>query len=112
MRANLVRVASDRWNELDRMPPSELHMPRRFFERVLTVSRLAITALLAPGLVWGLQKSEFALKGATAEYATIAVGLWFVVTMFLITDPLFTAKISAIRDLAQVLPWPGKKPTQ
>lgn len=106
---NLVIVASGRWNELELIVAERVTTRRKIFERVVSLGRVAITALLAPVLFWGLQRTEFALKGPTAEYATIVAVLWFLVTLLGVLDPFFGAKIAAIKDLAQALPWVGRK---
>lgn len=100
----LTQVAADDWDALERVG-AEAEGPGRVLDwrkRVAAWTRTGGTALTPAAVWWALQRSPLASKGPVAEYVAVGVGVWAVVTVLAEIDPLFGAKVGALKDASSV----------
>ena len=106
----LIYAASGDWDSFEQSEPEKLSHPQHWRSQIGTTVRVIISGT-TPIFIWGIvQQTVLAIEGAIAEYVTIGVILWAVITFLTSLDPLYGSKITAIREITQLLPFSsGKK---
>jgi hypothetical protein len=103
----LVCAASGDRDGLSKPDPVQLSAPQ-LRSRVLVVGRVLLAGAL-PGLVlWLLHQTRFAPHGDVAQYASVGVFIWAVVSVLSAFDPDFSTKASTVKEMAKTF-LPGKK---
>jgi hypothetical protein len=104
---SFLQAVDGNWDGLERIDPPKLSQ-RQFYARVGgIVGGVLLSALPLVGL-FVLQKSQFKLEGATADYAKLMTIGWAVVSLLSTFDPTFNAKLSAVKEIASSLTPGGK----
>ncbi len=107
----LVQAAGGDWDSLKRVEPEALTGPQPWRRRALAVGRVLLIAslpLVPLRVALVVLQGTPALWGPVATYGMVVALLWATVTFLAAIDPLFSAKISALKDIAQFLPGSGK----
>jgi hypothetical protein len=93
----LVCAASGDWDGLSKPAPEKLSAPQ-LRSRVLIVGRVLLAGAL-PGLVlWLLYQTRLAPHGDVAQYASVGVFIWAVVSVLSAFDPDFSTKASTVKE--------------
>jgi len=103
--AMLIHAALGQWDHIERM---EAQATRSRLQALLGFARVLIVALLPFGLLW-LTHATLGFAGASREYAIGGAVLWALLTLLVSFDPLFGAKVAAMREAAQSLPIIGSR---
>jgi hypothetical protein len=101
---HLVYAASGDWDSLERTQPENLSQVQLWRLRATSFLWVVAPVLLA----WAFQQTPLAFSDTVYSYVKIGVFIWVVVRLLLEFDPLFSATIAAVRDVAQFLPFVGK----
>jgi hypothetical protein len=102
-----LQAVDGNWDGLERIAPPKLSQ-RQLYARVTgIVGGILLSALPLVGL-YLLQKSQFKLQGTIADYVTLVAIAWAVVSLLSTLDPAFSAKLSAVKDIASSVATLGK----
>ena len=101
---SLIHAASGDWDSFERAEPEKFSQVQLWRSRVASFLWVIAPVLLA----WAFQQTPLAFSDAVYSYVKIGVFIWVVVRLLLEFDPLFSATIAAVRDVAQFLPFVGK----
>jgi hypothetical protein len=106
----LVHAASGAWDSLERTQITSISEPRRWHTRVLNWLGVILTGGI-PLLLFELIQRMPTLKlpDPVAQYLHVGVLMWAALALIAAFDPLFGAKVTALKDVFQLLPIPGKK---
>jgi hypothetical protein len=104
---SLVCAASGDWDGLSRAEPEKLLGPQ-LCSRALLVMRVLLACALPAFVLWLLHQTPLAPQGEVAQYATVGVFIWAVVSVLRAFDPDFSAKASSVTEMAKTF-LPGKK---
>lgn len=106
---DLIAAISGDWDGFKKETPAHITRPERLF-MLLAFVRLILLAILPFGVMWLVQKTPLALQDPIVEYAKLGTIIWSMLTFISAFDPTFVTKISAIKDLTDIIPFFGKKP--
>jgi hypothetical protein len=101
---SLVHAANGDWDSFERTEPEKLSQVQLWRSRAASFLWVIAPVLLA----WAFQQTPLAFSDTVYSYVKIGVFIWAVVRLLLEFDPLFSATIAAVRDVAQFLPFVGK----
>lgn len=106
---DLVSIANNTLDCLERAEPTKLPNRLPVRQRLLTLLRYMMIGLAPAALLWLAQRDPaFALVSPVLDYAKVVVLLWGLLTIVVVLDPLFSTKLSALKDIADLLPFGGK----
>jgi hypothetical protein len=105
---NLVHAFSGNWDDMDKAEPKKISLSQSWRARVVEVFRVSLTGGIPLLMVWGIQQTPLALQGALFETVTIVAIIWAILTLLAAFDPLYSAKIISLKDIAPFLPLPIK----
>jgi hypothetical protein len=103
-----VHAAAGEWDALARSEAEPQTQRQIWRARVTDVIRAVVTALLPLLGVWGIQQSPLAVPQPVAGYMTIGSLIWLVLTLLVSLDTSFHAKLRAMEDLTQSVPFLGR----
>jgi hypothetical protein len=106
----LVHAAAGDWDSLERLQAVAVSESRLWRTRILNWVGVILTGGI-PLLLFELVQRMPTLKlpDPVAQYVHVGVLMWAALALIAAFDPLFGAKISALKDVFQLLPIPGKK---
>jgi hypothetical protein len=102
--ASLSQVASGNWDALNEVEPERVSRIQMWRSYTVAALRALYLASVPAGVWWALQQASLAPKGASAEYVTVGIFIWAVLTLIMAYDPLFGPKAAALREVVQSLP--------
>lgn len=105
---DLIAAISGDWDGFRKETPAHITRPERLF-MLLAFARLILLAILPFGIMWLAQKTPLALQDPILEYVKLGTIIWGMLTIISAFDPTFVTKISAIKDLTDIIPFFGKK---
>lgn len=106
----LIQLVSGDWDSLEQEEPIVVSVKQIWVEQVGNVFRVLFVGGTPIILLWLIQNSRLALNAPFDDYAIIGTLLWAIFTAITTYDPLFSAKISAVKDVINLVPFIGKKP--
>ncbi len=105
---SFVHAASGNWDCMQRAEPGKL-TPSKRLHNALAVSRTILLAFLPLVLLEIAQQTPVAPRGDIAEYLKAGFIIWAALTLLVALDPLFSAKLTALKEAVQLLPFWGSK---
>lgn len=103
IRTILLLLVAGNWGALDRVQvPKAAPLP--WWERVWSVGRPLLIAILPPALVVGIQWQHIQLPAPLDTWALPISLLWTAMCLLAALDPHFAEKISTFKDLPSIFP--------
>lgn len=110
LRDSLINFVIGNWDLLEQEEPMATSAKQIWIEQIRNLFRVLFVGGIPIILLWLIQNSVLALKTPFDNYAMIGTLLWAVFTMITTYDPLFSTKISALKDVMNLVPFIGNKP--
>jgi hypothetical protein len=103
-----VHAATGEWDALARSEDEPQTQREHWRTKATAVAKAIIMALLPLLMLWGVQQSPLKIPEAVAGYATIGALIWLVFTLLTSLDTSFHARVAAMQNVAQSMPFLGK----
>jgi hypothetical protein len=104
-----ICVAAGNWDDLGRTNYQSASISEVWHTRIIS----AIRVIIVSGLPWLvlliLQRTPLALTDPVETYVKIGALVWTLLSFIAALDPLFSTKISALKDITSLLPTAGEK---
>jgi len=102
----LICILKGNWDDLERIEPMKTALPE-LRHSILVFFLNLFKALFVAGLpivgVIILQQTQLALSGVGRDYVVLGLFVWVLLTLIVVLDPNYSSKISAIRDIINLL---------
>lgn len=106
LRDLLVCIADNNWDGIPRQVSENILSENPWRPRIWRTVTVLTTALVPIGAVWALERFGAFPNESARSYFVFGAFLWMAVTIITALDPLYAAKLDAIKS---VLPLVGKK---
>jgi hypothetical protein len=100
-------AARGEWDNFERVPPEKLSRPEILRTRIRTIFGALLSAAV-PVLLLLLLKNLKIVVEPILTYLTVGAYVWAALTFLARLDPDYAAKLTAIKDISQLLPLPRR----
>lgn len=103
-------LINDHWDDLEEVEPERLSVPQLQHTIVLFLLRLlraTIVALLPIICIYIFNKAFIAFDRIIEQYLYVGAFIWAFLSFIIALDPNFSIKMSAVKDIADLL-WPSR----
>lgn len=100
---NLLCVINGSWDELDRTQPEYFSNAKISLSQWKSSIGSLLTGIIPLLLLIIIQNTPLAVKGDVADYLTAGIVIWSALSFLSMIDPLYSDKISNLKNLASLL---------